>query len=80
MKIELKTTYSPMTDATGCLINLYSACGSITGTLIYGIGAIDLLLRGDLCSFLGWIFVIGPLFSGIAGALWPLAAIYWVST
>lgn len=35
--------------------------------------AMQLLLSGDPCGFMGWAFIIGPIASPLLGAFWPVA-------
>jgi len=69
--------YSPLADGMGCLMNAYIGLGSLYGTALYCVVALDLLTRGDLCGFLGWIFLLGPIVTALAGAVWPLALFVW---
>jgi len=69
--------YSPLTDSMGCLMNAYLGFGSLYGTVLYCVVALEFLMRGDLCSFLGWVFLLGPIVTALAGAVWPLALFVW---
>lgn len=69
--------YSPLTDAMGCLTNLYTFIGSIYGLFVYGAVILDLLVRGDLCSLIMWISLVGPVVVTLASLLWPLGIMYF---
>jgi hypothetical protein len=73
----VKRQYSPPSDGMGCMMNAYAWIGSMYGTALYCVVALDLLMRGDLCGFLGWIFLLGPIVMGLAGTLWPFALFVW---
>lgn len=69
--------YSPLTDGMGCLMNAYFGLGGLYGTALYCMVALELLMRGDLCGFLGWILLLGPIVTALAGVVWPLALFAW---
>jgi hypothetical protein len=73
----MNRSYSPLADGMGCLVNAYLGLGSLYGTVLYCVVALDLLMRGDLCGFLGWIFLLGPIVTALAGTVWPVALFVW---
>lgn len=55
------------------VFSLYSGIGSVYAPVFYVTTAVQLLLLGDPCGFMGWIFIIGPLAAPLLGAFWPVA-------
>jgi hypothetical protein len=71
--------YSPLTDASGCLMSWYTWAGNIIGIAAYGIVAIKLLAQGDLCGFFAWTLFLGWIVAPLLGVVWPIT-IYFVLT
>jgi hypothetical protein len=69
--------YAPMSDFMGCFAQGYSLIGTVYGAALYLVVALELFLRGDLCSLLAWICVLGPLCATFGAALWPFALCSW---
>ena len=64
--------YSPMTDAAGCVVNLYGLVASIVSAAVYLYYGADYMLKGDILGFLFWAGFLGPIVSGFVGILWPI--------
>jgi hypothetical protein len=70
--------HSRSTESTGCVYPLYELIGKISGDIVYYWVAVDLLVKGDLCGFLGWLLLVGPFTSFFISKLWPIFLIYWL--
>jgi hypothetical protein len=55
------------------VFSLYSGIGSVYAPFFYVTTAMQLLLSGDPCGFMGWVFIIGPFVSPLLGVFWPVA-------
>ncbi len=55
------------------VFSLYSGIGSVYAPFFYVTTAMQLLLSGDPCGFMGWVFIIGPIASPLLGVFWPVA-------
>lgn len=70
--------HSRSAESAGFVYPLYELVGQISGTIAYYWVAVDLLVKGDLCGFLGWLFLVGPFASLFISKLWPIFLIYWL--
>ena len=71
--------YSPLSDASGCLMNWYILAANIIAICSYGVVAVKFLAHGDMCGFLGWTLFIGWIVAPMLGAVWPIT-IYLLMT
>lgn len=62
-----------MKDILTIAAHVYGFLAKLYGSAFFLVTAWQLLvIQGDPCSFLGWIFFIGGPFSMMAGLFWPL--------
>ena len=73
-----ESDHSRSNEGEGCALSLYGFIGKISGIVVYFWFAVDLLMKGDLCAFLGWICLVGPIASFFVGEMWPFFLIYWL--
>lgn len=61
-------------DVMRLLWLLYQVVGAMTGLWVYGGFALYALMTESWGLMFGWVFIVGPIVSPLAGIIWPL---YW---
>jgi hypothetical protein len=61
-----------MSDLLKTIFRLYFIFGEVYASIFYIVTAVQLLIVGDACGFMGWIFLLGPISMFASSLLWPL--------